>query len=277
MSSSTNEDFEVLRKRLGVPAWVEPGWQRIVVEAVERIEWLLARDALTKIEWSEIKTWHGTLAMRFRFACANDEQVVMRLVEDVVTAAKMRAGKTCMVCGSETVAEFVKDGEQLRVLCVTHRYQRDAHKLSAEQVVELVKPKVNAISAAPIRKRSWRVIGSGPAEVSIWTEDMPETDRDTADVVEYGEQRDRLLWRERARARHRASEELVREAIADELERIESGYGIAEIREGARQGEWVVSKTNGATTNEEIWLENEGMEAEWEVRTPSVRLVQVRD
>jgi len=284
MSMPTNAEFEALRKRLSVPCWVEAGWQRIVVDAVRKVEWLLEKDPLVSVEWTEIKAWHGDLAMRYRLKDRGVGHLVSELITDVVTAAQRRADSTCVVCGSASVGELVEHGEQLRVLCATHRYQRDAHKLTVEQVVELLKPKVTAFAAAPIRKRSWRVVGTVPAagsgavekiDCSIWVEDFPESNRDMVDVVEFGDQRERFLLRERDRARHHASVELVREAIDAEIERLELNYGIAEVREGERSGEWVVVVTDGATTNEQKWVESEDMPETLAVRTKSVRLVRV--
>jgi hypothetical protein len=62
--------FEALRKRIGAPCWVPEGWQQLVLEAVERIEWLLWRDPRTRIAWEEIKDWSGSLAMRYRVSGA---------------------------------------------------------------------------------------------------------------------------------------------------------------------------------------------------------------
>jgi hypothetical protein len=277
----TSDEFETLRKRLAVPCWVEPGWQRIVLDAVERIEWLLARDVLTNIEWSEIKIWHGTLAMRFLFVCANDDHVVMRLVEDAVTAAKVRAGKTCMVCGNGG-ARFVEDGEQLRVLCRQHEFAFDQHQMDKEQVRAMVTDRMTVLSVMPIRKRSWRVIGSREAPtipgirqmiVSTWS----EVREDDGEYVDLAQANGVELYRERDRARHRASAWLVRKAVDDKYEEMELLFGIIEVREGVRPGEWIVVIAYRGKVSEEIWIEDEGMPAEWEVRTKGVRLVQVRD
>jgi hypothetical protein len=110
--------FEALRKRIGAPCWVPEGWQRIVVDAVERIEWLLARDPVARINWEEIKVWHGTLAMRFRFSAGGDE-TVRALIADVVEAAKVRAERTCMVCGG--AGRMIEGEEDLRVRCTRHQ------------------------------------------------------------------------------------------------------------------------------------------------------------
>jgi hypothetical protein len=281
MSSSTNDEFEALRKRLGVPVLVEPGWQQIVLDAVERIEWLLARDALTKVEWSEIKMWHGTLAIRFRFVCANDDVVVMRLVEDVVTAAKVRADRTCMVCGNGG-GRFVEDSEQLRVLCRQHEFGLDQHRLDEDQVRAMVSRKFTALAVIPMRKRAWRVIGghaesAQPGKKQVDTSNWSEVREDGVEYVDLVEVGGVEIYRERDRARHRASAELVRVAVDEEFERMELNFGIVEVREGVRPGEWVVVIAYKGKTSEEIWFEDEGMPAEREVRTRSVRLVQMRD
>jgi hypothetical protein len=115
--------FEATRRRVNAPCWVGEGWQKIVVDAVEKIEWILSKDPITLIEWREIKEWHGTLAMRYRFLSAGDDEIAVRVIADVVAAAKLRADKACVVCGAKSDGAFEYKGETLRVLCATHRAQ----------------------------------------------------------------------------------------------------------------------------------------------------------
>ncbi len=115
------DEFKTLRERIKAPCYVEMGWRRIVVDAVAKIEWILSNDPITMLEWREIKEWHGTLAMRYRFLSAGDDETALRLIDDVVAAAKLRADKVCVVCGEKSDGAFEYKGDTLRVLCATHR------------------------------------------------------------------------------------------------------------------------------------------------------------
>jgi hypothetical protein len=114
-------EFETTRRRVNAPCFVGLGWQPIVIDAVAKIDWLERRDSDVRVDWQEIKEWNGTLAMRFELLGANDDNVVVGLIRDVVAAAKLRADKTCVVCGEESDGEFEFKGDTLRVLCMTHR------------------------------------------------------------------------------------------------------------------------------------------------------------
>ena len=113
--------FQALRERIQAACWVERGWRAIVVDALRKIEWLEGQNPGSKIEWIEIKEWHGTLAMRYRAADADFDECVLEIVEDVVTNAKARADRTCVVCGERSDGAFEFKGDVLRVLCKQHR------------------------------------------------------------------------------------------------------------------------------------------------------------
>ncbi len=114
-------EFEATRRRVNAPCWVGEGWQRIVIDAVAKIDWLERRDSDVRIDWQEIKEWHGTLAMRFEVLGADDKNIVVQLIRDVVVAAKQSADRTCVVCGGESDNEFEYNGDTRRTLCATHR------------------------------------------------------------------------------------------------------------------------------------------------------------
>lgn len=115
--------FEATRRRVNAPCFVGKGWQQIVIEAVAKIDWLERRDGHAKVDWQEIKEWHGTLSMRYRVVGVDADDIVVRLISDVVAAAKMRADKVCIVCGEASDGQFEYKGDTLRVLCDTHREQ----------------------------------------------------------------------------------------------------------------------------------------------------------
>jgi hypothetical protein len=114
-------EFEATRRRVNAPCWVGLGWQQIVIDAVAKVDWLERQDSDVRIDWEEVKEWHGTLALRFQVIGADEDNIVVGLIRDVVAAAKLRADKTCVVCGSESDGEFEFKGDTLRVLCMTHR------------------------------------------------------------------------------------------------------------------------------------------------------------
>ena len=114
-------EFQATRQRVNAPCWVGRGWQKIVVDAVAKIEWVLSKDPITMLEWREIKEWNGTLAIRYHFLSAGDDEIAVRLIADVVTAAKMRADQVCVVCGKKSDGAFEFKGYTLRVLCAAHR------------------------------------------------------------------------------------------------------------------------------------------------------------
>jgi hypothetical protein len=116
-------DFEATRQRVNAPCFVDKGWQQIVVDAVAKIDWLERRNGHAKVDWEEIKEWHGTLSMRYRVLGVDSDDIVVRLIADVVVAAKARADKVCIVCGEASDGEFQYKGDTLRVLCATHRAQ----------------------------------------------------------------------------------------------------------------------------------------------------------
>lgn len=116
-------DFEATRRRVNAPCFVDRGWQSIVIDAVAKIDWLERRDGDAKVDWEAVKEWHGTLAMRYRVLGVDDDDIVVRLIADVVAAAKLRADKVCVVCGSESDGQFEYKADSLRVLCATHRAQ----------------------------------------------------------------------------------------------------------------------------------------------------------
>ena len=116
-------DFEATRQRVNAPCFVDKGWQAIVIDAVAKIDWLERRDGEAKVDWEEIKEWHGTLAMRYRVLGVDADDLVVGLIADVVAAAKMRADKICVVCGEQSDGQFEYKGDTLRVLCDTHREQ----------------------------------------------------------------------------------------------------------------------------------------------------------
>lgn len=116
-------DFEATRRRVNAPCYVGNGWQPIVIDAVEKIDWLERRDGRAKVDWEAVKEWHGTLAMRYRVLGVDNDDIVVGLIADVVAAAKLRADKVCIVCGSESDGQFEYKGDTLRVLSDTHRAQ----------------------------------------------------------------------------------------------------------------------------------------------------------
>jgi hypothetical protein len=114
-------EFEATRRRVNAPCFVGLGWQPIVIDAVAKIDWLERRDSDVRVDWQEIKEWNGTLALRFQVIGADESNVVVGLIRDVVVAAKQRANKTCVICGEESDSEFEYKGDTLRTLCATHR------------------------------------------------------------------------------------------------------------------------------------------------------------
>jgi hypothetical protein len=249
--------FEDLRKRIAAPCWVEPGWQRIVVDAVERIEWLVAQDPVTVVEWRGIKEWHGSLAMRLRYLSGGDE-IVQALISDVIESAKSKASRTCMVCAG--AGHFAEDGEKLSVLCRQHEFAIDEHALDEAAVREMLRKKMNVYAVLAVRKRAWRVIGSVPSRrgdlrqmiSTTWSERM-EVGVEYVDIVE----RDAAaLYRERDVPRHRLSQERVAQAVDDEIERLELNRTIVEVVKGARPRMWDVVMSDGTRTWQEAWIED---------------------
>ena len=116
-------EFQATRERVNAPCWVGKGWQQIVIDAVAKIDWLERRDGDAKVDWEEIKEWHGTLAMRYRVLGVDDDDIVVGLIADVVAAAKLRSDKVCIVCGEPSDGQFEYKADSLRVLCATHRAQ----------------------------------------------------------------------------------------------------------------------------------------------------------
>ncbi len=116
-------EFAATRRGVNAPCFVGKGWQAIVIDAVAKIDWILSKDPITIIEWREIKEWYGTLALRYHFLSAGDDEIAVRLIADVVAAAKMRADRTCVVCGEKSDGQFEYKGDELRVLCREHRAQ----------------------------------------------------------------------------------------------------------------------------------------------------------
>jgi len=92
-----------------------------VVDAVKKIEWLLSKLPSLRIEWHEIKEWHGSLAMRYSIEGAGANDMVVKLISDVVIAAQQRADKLCVTCGSASDGQIEFKGDELRVLCREHR------------------------------------------------------------------------------------------------------------------------------------------------------------
>ena len=113
--------FEAMRERIRAAIWVEHGWRQIVIDAARKIEWLEMQNPGNRIEWLEIKEWNGTLAMRYRTHDADLDENVLGIVEDVVMAAKVRADRTCVVCGGRSDGAFEYKGDTLRVYCKQHR------------------------------------------------------------------------------------------------------------------------------------------------------------